>query len=306
MSERELVVLGTSSQAPTRHRNHSGYLLLWDDEGILVDPGEGTQRQLLHAGVRPTRITRVCLTHLHGDHCLGLPGILATLSQHELHRPVKLHYPASGADGVERLLTGSIIDITLDLVHEPVEGSTVLVDEPDLRIRSEPLDHSVDSVGWRIEQPPAPHLLPEALAERRVEGPEIARLLGEGRLVIDGREVTLDEVSRPGAGNSASFVFDTRVCEGATALAEGVDLLVAESTFLDRDADRAERFGHLTASQAARLAADGDAHTLVLTHFSARYGVTDEFEREARRHFERVIQADDLQRIPVPRRPRPS
>ena len=75
-SDRQLVVLGTASQAPTRSRNHNGYLLLWDDEGLLFDPGEGTQRQMLFAGVTASRITRICITHFHGDHCLGLPGVL--------------------------------------------------------------------------------------------------------------------------------------------------------------------------------------------------------------------------------------
>ena len=79
MSDRELVVLGTASQAPTRSRNHNGYLLLWDDEGLLFDPGEGTQRQMLFAGVTASRITRICITHFHGDHCLGLPGVLARI-----------------------------------------------------------------------------------------------------------------------------------------------------------------------------------------------------------------------------------
>ena len=80
MSQRELVVLGTASQAPSRSRNHNGYFLRWDDEGVLFDPGEGTQRQMLFAGVTASQITRICITHLHGDHCLGLPGVLARMS----------------------------------------------------------------------------------------------------------------------------------------------------------------------------------------------------------------------------------
>ena len=80
VSNRELVILGTASQAPTRSRNHNGYFLRWDDEGLLFDPGEGTQRQMLFAGVTASQITRICVTHLHGDHCLGLPGVLARMS----------------------------------------------------------------------------------------------------------------------------------------------------------------------------------------------------------------------------------
>jgi ribonuclease Z len=86
---RELVVLGTASQVPTRRRNHNGYLLRWDGEGILFDPGEGTQRQMLYAGVSASGLSRLCLSHFHGDHCLGLPGVIARLSLDRVHRPVE-------------------------------------------------------------------------------------------------------------------------------------------------------------------------------------------------------------------------
>ena len=92
MSDRELVILGTASQAPTRRRNHNGYLLLWDGEGLLFDPGEGTQRQMLFAGVTATRITHICITHFHGDHCLGLPGVLARMSLDRVAHPVDVLY----------------------------------------------------------------------------------------------------------------------------------------------------------------------------------------------------------------------
>ena len=96
MGARELVVLGTASQAPTRRRNHNGYLLRWDGEGLLFDPGEGTQRQMTHAGVASSAITRICLTHFHGDHCLGLPGVVQRLSLDRVPHPVHAHHPASG------------------------------------------------------------------------------------------------------------------------------------------------------------------------------------------------------------------
>src|SRR5919198_3236532 len=96
MTARELGVLGTASQAPTRERNHNGYLLRWADEGFLFDPGEGAQRQLLLAGVPASAITRVCITHFHGDHCLGLPGVLQRLSLDRVPRPVEVRFPASG------------------------------------------------------------------------------------------------------------------------------------------------------------------------------------------------------------------
>src|SRR5215213_2824702 len=102
-ASRELVVLGTAAQAPTRDRNHNGYVLRWDGRAILFDPGEGTQRQLLHAGVPSSSITDICITHFHGDHCLGLPGVLARFALDQRQHPVDVHYPASGAEFLDRL-----------------------------------------------------------------------------------------------------------------------------------------------------------------------------------------------------------
>ncbi len=117
---RELVVLGTASQVPTRTRNHNGYFLRWDDEGILFDPGEGTQRQLLFAGVTASAVTRICLTHLHGDHCLGLPGVLQRMSLDGVERPVPVSFPATGLPYVERLRSASVYDDRLDVRLQPV------------------------------------------------------------------------------------------------------------------------------------------------------------------------------------------
>jgi ribonuclease Z len=108
MSARELVVLGTSSQVPTRYRNHNGYLLRWDAHGILFDPGEGTQRQMTFANVTATAINRICVTHFHGDHCLGLAGITQRISLDGVPHEVPVHFPASGRKYFDRLRHASI------------------------------------------------------------------------------------------------------------------------------------------------------------------------------------------------------
>ena len=115
MSNRELVVLGTASQAPTRARNHNGYFLRWDDEGLLFDPGEGTQRQMLFAGVTAHQITRICVTHFHGDHCLGLPGVLQRMALDEVTDTVEVAYPASGAGIFDRMRHISLFHDRLSL-----------------------------------------------------------------------------------------------------------------------------------------------------------------------------------------------
>ena len=119
MSSRELVILGSASQAPTRHRNHNGYLLRWDGTSILFDPGEGTQRQMILAGVSPTSIGHICITHFHGDHCLGLPGILQRLSLDGVARPVEVLYPASGQEYFDRLRHASFYEDHLEVRPVP-------------------------------------------------------------------------------------------------------------------------------------------------------------------------------------------
>src|SRR4051794_34693632 len=127
---RELVVLGTASQVPTRTRNHNGYLLRWDGEGLLLDPGEGTQRQMELAGVSVHDVTRLCLTHFHGDHCLGAPGVVQRLSLDGVPYPVVAHYPSSGREVFARLRSASVFHERAELREEPVQADGVVASGP--------------------------------------------------------------------------------------------------------------------------------------------------------------------------------
>jgi ribonuclease Z len=304
MSARELVVLGTASQAPTRHRNHNGYLLRWDAEGVLFDPGEGTQRQLLLAGVASSAITRICITHFHGDHCLGLPGILQRLSLDRVAHPVSVWYPAGGQEFYDRLRRCALYDDTVDVRPHPVPGGGVVDPGPEpFALVAARLDHRTETIGWRVEEPAGRRMLPERLATAGISGPDVGRLQREGSLVMPaGRTVTLAEMSEPRRGQVFAFVMDTRLCDAALALADGADLLVCESTFLERDADLAAAYGHLTAAQAARVAAASGARQLVLTHFSQRYPDDALFAAEAGEIFPDVVVVRDLDHVPVPPR----
>ncbi len=301
---RELVVLGTASQVPTRHRNHNGYLLRWDGEGLLFDPGEGTQRQMLHAGVSATDLTRICVTHFHGDHSLGLAGVVQRINLDRVPHPVHAYYPASGQVFFERLRHATAFHETADLRPHPIAAAGPL-DAPGAPFALEAirLSHPVESFGYRLTEPDGRRLVPERLAALGVRGPDVGRLQREGRLELDGRTVTLAEVSEEKPGQRFAFVMDTRLCEGVQALAEGADLLVIEATFLAADGHLAEEHGHLTATQAAKAAAAAGVRTLVLTHFSQRYPDLEAHLAEAREHFDGdVVVAQDLARIPVPSR----
>ena len=304
MSARELVVLGTASQAPTRTRHHNGYFLRWDGEGILFDPGEGTQRQLLLAGVAAHDINRICVTHLHGDHCLGVPGVVQRLSLDRVRHPVYAHYPASGAEYFARLRRASVFHETAELREQPVAADGVVAVTAAGTLSACRLDHAIESFGYRLVEPDGRRMLPAELERRGIAGPAIGQLQREGELTIDDRRVTLDEVSELRPGQRFAFVMDTRLCDAAYALAEGADLLVIESTYLDVDADlAADHGGHLTAGQAARLAERAGVRCLVLTHFSQRYTDPEAFRAEAAQYFGgEIVVAEDLMRVAVPPR----
>ena len=169
MSRRELVVLGTASMVPTRTRNHNGYVLLWDDEAILFDPGEGTQRQMTFAGVSATDLTRIAITHLHGDHSLGLAGVSQRISGDGVRHTIGVTYPASGQRWVNHLLDASahyrrghldLQPVTTDGVVPPVPGRP----EPGFTLRAERLDHTIEAVGYRLDEPDGRSLDPALLA----------------------------------------------------------------------------------------------------------------------------------------------
>ncbi|MEW2415150.1 ribonuclease Z [Streptomyces sp. NPDC046866] len=300
MSVREFVVLGTASQVPTRHRNHNGYLLRWDGEGILFDPGEGTQRQMVRAGVAAHDINRICITHFHGDHSLGLAGVIQRINLDQVPHPVTAHYPASGQKFFDRLRHATAYRETVQLREEPVARDGALAQGPPYTLEARRLSHPVESFGYRLTEPDGRRMVPELLARHGIKGPDVGRIQRDGQL----GGVALDDVSELRRGQSFAFVMDTRLCDGVGALAEGCDLLVIESTFLDEDERLAVDHGHLTAGQAARAARDAGVRHLVLTHFSQRYGDPSEFERQARAAgFEGELTiAADLARVAVPKR----
>jgi ribonuclease Z len=300
---RELTILGTASQVPTRYRNHNGCLLRWDGEAILFDPGEGTQRQMLMAGLPVSPLTRICITHFHGDHSLGLPGVIQRISLDKVAHPVVVNFPAGGREYYDRLRYATSFWDNADLHPEPVSarfgGRPWEAETSAGRLTALPLWHSLETYGYRLVEPDGRRMLPDRLAAHGIAGPAVGELQRAGRLGA----VTLADVSVPRPGQRFAFVMDSGLCDNVFALAEGVDLLVIESTFLAEDADMAAMVGHLTAGQAAAVARECGVRTLVLTHFSQRYPDASRFLTEAREQFDgEIVIAEDLMRVPVPAR----
>ena len=302
MAARELIVLGTASQVPTRTRAHQAAVLRWDREVVLFDPGEGTQRQLTLAGIAAGSITRICITHLHGDHCLGLPGVLQRIALDGRGEPVDLYFPAAGQPYVDRLRHASAAADGPVVREHPVPADGVVDEWPGLVLSARALDHRVPTYGWRLEEPEGRRVVRDRLAATGVAGPDIGRLLRDGEVTVDGRRILAAEVTEPRRGQTFAFVMDTRRCPAAVELCRDADLAVCESTYLTTEAELAQRYAHLTAADAAGIAAEAGARRLVLTHYSARHPDEHVFAEEARPIFPDVIAARDLDRVKVPPR----
>jgi ribonuclease Z len=282
MTVRDLIILGCSSQQPTRKRNHGAYLFRWNGEGLLFDPGEGTQRQFIFAGVAPTCVTRIFVSHFHGDHCLGLGSMLMRLNLDKVPHPVHCYYPASGQVYFERLRHGTIYHQTIQIIEHPIKHEGLVVEDENFRIQARFLEHGVDNIGWRIIEKDTRKFDKAKLSACGIQGPNVRFLEDKGRIVIDGQEVRLDDVSCIKQGDVVAVAIDTLPCQAAIDLARGAKLFLCESTYLETHRDLAEKHHHLTARQAAEIAKAGGAERLILTHFSARYQDTEDFAKEAR------------------------
>ncbi|WP_375308119.1 ribonuclease Z [Bradyrhizobium sp. A11] len=298
-----LTFLGTSASVPSAERNHPALLVEAAGKRVLVDCGEGTQRQLFRSGSGFRRIDRVLLTHAHLDHVLGIPGLFSTLGLRQSAEVMTIYGGPGTLDIVIRMLAGlwgaGRAPIAVEFAAL-CEGE--VVDAGDFTIGCFPVRHrDTDSFGFTFQSPSRRHLQPDRLAALGVpDGPLRGELAAGRAVVIEGdRRVDPEDVLGPPSGGKKLVVIgDTETTEGLSQYVAGADLLVIEATFLARDAATARDYGHLTAAEAAALAAAGNVRQLVLTHLSGRYE-DDEILAEAARIFPNTRIAADFDHIVI-------
>ena len=298
-----LTFLGTSASVPSAERNHPGILVEARSDRILVDCGEGTQRQLLRSGCGFRRLDRLLLTHGHLDHVLGIPGLFSTLRLRQSADVMTIHGGADTLDIVVRMLAGlwgeGRAPIPLQLV--PLTTGPV-IDAGDFTIGCFPVRHrDTDSFGFSFESRVRRHLLPERLAALGVPDGPVRKELAEGRPIklADGRTIDPEDVlGPPERRRKLVIVGDTETTDELADHVRDADLLVIEATFLERDVATAREYGHLTAARAAALAAASGVKQLVLTHMSGRYA-DDEILAEAAGTFPNSRVARDLDHVVI-------
>jgi ribonuclease Z len=299
----DLTFLGTSASVPSADRNHPGLLVEAGGHRIMIDCGEGTQRQLLRSGAGFRRLDRLLLTHGHFDHVLGIPGLFSTLRLHQSSELMTIHAGPGTLDVVSRMLAGlwgeGRAPIPLELV--PLSPGPVF-DTAEFAVDCFRVRHrDSDSFAFTFEAHARRHLLPELLMELGVPDGPARGALAQGRPVTlqDGRTIDPEDVLGPTArGSKLVVIGDAETTEGLSGHVEDADLLVIEATFLQRDAAMASDYGHLTAAMAAELAANARVKRLVLTHISGRYP-DEEILAEAKAIFPETRLAADLDRITV-------
>lgn len=298
--ELELIFLGTSGAVPTPDRGLSATLIKRGGERILVDCGEGTQRQLMRAGVGITQIDVVLLTHLHADHYLGIPGMLKTWQLWGRTEPVAIYGP-KGLSSMVALFRRIIGHTDYDVAYHEIEPNFILTRD-GYTLRAIKTDHRIVSVGWQLQETTRPGRfdVEQARALGVASGPDFGRLQ-RGEAVIGEHGVVLPEqVLGPGrSGRKVVLTGDTRPCAEVLAASEEADVLVHDSTFTQEAIERARDTYHSTAAEAATLAQAANVRMLALTHLSFRHAPKELFQ-EARQVFERVVLPHDLDRIEVP------
>ncbi|RUX21222.1 MBL fold metallo-hydrolase [Mesorhizobium sp. M2A.F.Ca.ET.042.01.1.1] len=294
----KLTFLGTSASVPSAERNHPALLIEAGGHRILVDCGEGTQRQLLRSGAGFRRLHRLLLTHAHFDHILGIPGLFSTLRLRQSDYLLTVHGGSDTLDLVVRMLAGLWGEgrAPIPLKLEPLTPGRFF-DADEFMIDCFQVRHrDTDSYGFVLETPPRRHLRAEHLTSLGVPDGPIRKELVEGRSItlVDGRTVAPEDVLGPlEAGKKLVIIGDTEATDDLADHVCGADLLVIEATFLERDATMARDYGHLTAAQAASLAAISNVKQLVLTHISGRYA-DEEILAEAVQAFPNSRIAADL------------
>ncbi|MEM8484222.1 MAG: ribonuclease Z [Bacteroidota bacterium] len=299
----EVTPLGTGSALPSKEKHFSATTVAVENELFLFDCGEGTQHRLLEASARWSRLKAIFITHLHGDHYFGLPGLLSTLSLLQHEKPLHLIGPVGIGEFVTSLPSRQADQQPSYILHitelDHTSGVQEVYASAVCNVITHPLVHGVPAYGYRIEEPFRPGKLDAEKARNMgVEDVRDFKRLKKGEPVpVRSGMVQPQDVVGPGRrGASFAYVTDTRPCEGGKALAREASLCYHEATFAQDDLARAHATNHSTAMEAATIAQEAGVEQLLIGHFSARYKDTDILVAEAQSIFKNTAAAEELKR----------
>ena len=290
-----LTFLGTAGSWPTKERNASAIALDLERELVLLDCGEGTQRQFFQSSVSFMRVRRVFITHFHGDHFLGLPGLVQSMNLNNRSEPLDIYGPPDAREVVDHALTLGYFTQRFPIAVHPLQpGESVELD--GYSVRTAHAEHPVPAIAYRLEEGPKRGRFDGALARSLgVEGSDFRRLEAGESIRVGPRVIQPSDVmGEPRAGRSIVYTGDTAPSDAVRRLAHRATVLVHEATAAKEIEAEANQWGHSSARQAAEIATAAEVRTLFLTHFSSRYKELEPLESEARIVFAGSHAARDL------------
>ncbi|HZX44860.1 MAG TPA: ribonuclease Z [Candidatus Nanoarchaeia archaeon] len=295
----EVTFLGTSSMVPTKDRNQSGIFIRYKNEGILVDCGEGMQRQFKQKGIPLSKITKILISHWHGDHVFGLPGIISTLGSEEYQKTLEIYGPKGTAKRLNEMFDAFVFDRKINLdVKEVSPGK--FFESKDFYMEALPLEHGVDALGYSIVENDIRHIdVKKAKKIGIPNGPLLGKLQDNETVVFKSKRIKPNDITFVEKGKKITVIMDTSPCNNAVKLASDADLVICEATYSSRLEEKGKEYGHMTGKQAGLLANQANAKKLVLTHFSARYKTTEEVENDAKDVFSNTTAAWDFMTIKI-------
>lgn len=296
----KLTFLGTSAQVPTKDRNVAGVFLKYKTQGILFDCGEGTQRQMNIAGINRLDVTKILLSHWHGDHSIGIIGLLQTIGSTEKPVKVEIFGPKETKKRMEHLFNAFIFDNKVELIIKDLnpKAKTKFYETDEYYLECAPLSHKTPCIGFTFVEKDRQNINKAAMKKYEIpEGPHMKKLKQGKTITINGKKIEPKQIIKITKGRKIAYIADTRPCKACYDLAQDADILIAESTYISNLKDKAEKYKHLTAQEAAQIASTANAKKLYLTHFSQRYKSTQEIEEDARVIFDQSFCARDFLKI---------
>ena len=292
-------ILGCGSALPTLRHHASSQVLEVRDKVLMLDCAEGTQMQLRRSRVRFTKLSHVFITHLHGDHCFGLIGMISTFGL--LGRTARLHVHAPEALGseLERQIRFFTRDLDFEVVFHPVDTTVhkVVYEDRSIEVLSVPLEHRVPCCGYLIrEKATLPHIRPDVMAAYEIPRSQLMNIKnGADWTMPDGEVIPNARLVRPAdPPRSYAYISDTRYLPGLKDLIRGVNTLYHESTYGDDRLLQSEKYCHSTARQAAMIARDAEVGRLLLGHYSSRYDDEQVLLSQAKEEFDNVFLTNEM------------
>lgn len=293
----EIVLLGTSSMVPTEDRNHAAALINYKDEHILVDCGEGTQRQFRKAGISAMKITKILITHWHGDHILGLPGLFMTLGAQGYDKNLEIYGPRGTKVYMQEMLNLFAKEGVIRYKVIEVEKG-IFFENDDFYLDAVQLKHGIKTLGYSFVEKSKRRILIDKLKKIGIKPGPLLKNLQKGKdIIFNGKKINSKDYTQLVEGKKVTFISDTLKCDEAIHLAKNSNILFCEACYSHEMLEKAFERKHMTAVQAAEIAKKSKSDKLVLIHFSQRYKDVSSLEKEAKKHFKNTIAGKDFMKF---------